>query len=85
MTKSVPNQRQMQLLRVVQEGGGDWDARYIDLTMGRRHRPIGVTVLKELQALELAGLVVSDVSERSIGGRWAITSAALPYLQDQIE
>jgi hypothetical protein len=82
MNESLPSDRQRQLLRVVHEGDGDWDARYIDLTMGRRHRPVAITVLKELKILEDAGLIVSDVSGWGVGGRWAITPAALPYVQD---
>jgi len=83
MSAVVPTERQRQLLAVVHQGAGEWDARYIDLTMGRRHRPTELTILQELQILEQAGLVASDVTGHGVGGRWAVTAAALPYLPNQ--
>jgi hypothetical protein len=71
MSESLPSERQRQLLRVVNEGGGDWDARHIDLAMGSRYRPIAITVLKELKILEDAGLVPAWLSVTSVAGEWA--------------
>jgi hypothetical protein len=73
--------RQVRLLMIVAEGGGDWDARRIDLTAGARFGPGDGTVLQELQALQRLGLVVRDDSRSGVGGRWKVTAAARPYLQ----
>jgi hypothetical protein len=45
------------LLAVVAEGGGDWDARRIDLTAHARYGPGPGTVLRELEELQQLGLV----------------------------
>jgi hypothetical protein len=50
--------RQVRLLAVVAEGGGDWDARRIDITVDTRSGPGEETVLQELEALQRLGLVV---------------------------
>ena len=71
---------QVKLLAVVAEGGGDWDARRIDLTVSVRFGPGEGTVLQELQALQRLGLVARDDSRSGVGGRWAVTAAARPYL-----
>jgi hypothetical protein len=73
--------RQVELLAVVAEGGGDWDARRIDLTVDARSGPGEGTVLQELQALERLGLVARDDSRSGAGGRWTVTAAARPYLR----
>lgn len=72
---------QVKLLRVVAEGGGDWDARRIDLTVDARYGPGEGTVLQELEALQRLGLVVRDDSRSGVGGRWKVTEAAGPYIQ----
>jgi DNA-binding PadR family transcriptional regulator len=73
--------RQIKLLAVVAEGGGDWDARRIDLTINSRYGPGEGTVLQELQALQRLGLVVRDDSRSGVGGRWRVTETARPYIQ----
>jgi DNA-binding PadR family transcriptional regulator len=73
--------RQVKLLAVVAEGAGNWDARRIDLTINSRYGPGEGTVLQELQALARQGLVVRDDSRSGVGGRWAVTAAARPYIQ----
>lgn len=72
---------QVKLLTVVAEGGGDWDARRIDLTVDARYGPGEGTVLRELEALQQLGLVVRDDSRSGVGGRWNVTPAARPYIQ----
>ena len=72
---------QVKLLTVVAEGGGDWDARRIDLTVDARYGPGEGTVLRELEALQRLGLVVRDDSRSGVGGRWKVTAAARPYTQ----
>ena len=72
---------QVKLLTVVAEGGGDWDARRIDLTVDARYGPGEGTVLRELEALERLGLVVRDDSRSGVGGRWKVTATAQPYIQ----
>lgn len=73
--------RQIKLLAVVAEGGGDWDARRIDLTINSRYGPDEGTVLQELQALQRLGLAVRDDSRSGVGGRWKVTDTARPYTQ----
>jgi hypothetical protein len=72
--------RQLKLLKVVDEGGGEWDARWIDITVDSRYGPGAVTVLQELQVLQSHGLVTRDDSRSGIGGRWKVTADAQPYL-----
>jgi hypothetical protein len=69
------------LLMIVAEGGGNWDARRIDLTVSVRHGPGNGTVLPELGALRQRELVARDNSRSGVGGRWTVTAAAHPYLQ----
>jgi hypothetical protein len=73
--------RQIKLLAVVAEGGGDWDARRIDMTVDARYGPGEGTVLQELEALQRLGLVVRDDSRSGVGGRWQVTATARPYIQ----
>ena len=73
--------RQARLLTIVAEGGGDWDARRIDITVDTRFGPGEGTVLQELEALQRLGLVVRDDSRSGAGGRWSVTAAARPYIQ----
>jgi hypothetical protein len=72
---------QVKLLAVVAEGGGDWDARRIDMTVDARYGPGEGTVLRELEALQQLGLVVRDDSRSGVGGRWKVTATARPYIQ----
>jgi hypothetical protein len=72
---------QVKLLAVVAEGGGDWDARQIDLRVSSRYGPGEKTVLRELEALQELGLVLRDDSRSGVGGRWKVTEAARPYIQ----
>ncbi|HEX3959168.1 MAG TPA: hypothetical protein VHZ03_21470 [Trebonia sp.] len=72
---------QVKLLAVVAEGGGDWDARRIDLTVSSRYGPGESTVLRELEALQQLGLVARDDSRSGVGGRWKVTEIARPYIQ----
>jgi hypothetical protein len=78
-SKAEPDRRQLALLRVVAAGRDVLDARSIDLTMGCNHRPIAITVLKELQILREMGLAVVDSSD-GVGGRWSITPSGADYL-----
>jgi hypothetical protein len=73
--------RQIKLLAVVAEGGGNWDARRIDLTADARYGPGDGTVLQELEALQGLGLVVRDDSRSGVGGRWGVTADARPYIR----
>jgi hypothetical protein len=73
--------RQVRLLAVVAEGGGDWDARWIDLTVDARFGPAEGTVLQELEVLARLGLVIRDDSRPGVGGRWMVTDAARPYIR----
>ena len=72
---------QVKLLSVVAEGGGDWDARRIDLTVDARYGPGEKNMLRELEALQRLGLVVRDDSRSGVGGRWKVTPDARLYLQ----
>ena len=72
---------QVKLLTVVAEGGGDWDARQIDLRVSSRYGPGEKTMLRELEALQRLGLVVRDDSRSGVGGRWKVTAAARPYIR----
>ena len=72
---------QVKLLAVVAEGGGDWDARQIDLRVSSRYGPGEKTMLRELEALQRLGLVVRDDSRSGVGGRWKVTADARPYIQ----
>ena len=74
-------ERLVRVLTVVAEGGGDWDARWIDITVDSRYGPGTGTVLEELQALQRVGLVVRDDSRSGVGGRWNVTAAARPYIR----
>jgi hypothetical protein len=81
MSNTPLSDRQVKLLVVVAEGDGDWDARWIDLTVNSRYGPGDGTVLKELEALQRLGLVVRDDSRSGVGGRWKVTPTARPYIQ----
>jgi len=73
--------RQVKLLAIVDEGGGGWDARRIDLTADARYGPGEGTVLQELEALQQLGLVARDDSRSGTGGRWKVTAAAPPHIR----
>ena len=72
---------QVKLLAVVAEGGGDLDARQIDLRVSSKYGPGEKTMLRELEALQQLGLVTRDDSRSGVGGRWKVTATARPYLQ----
>jgi hypothetical protein len=81
MSDAPLSDRQVKLLAVVAEGGGDWDARRIDLTVDARYGPGEGTVLRELEALQQLGLVIRDDSRSGVGGRWKVTATARPFIQ----
>jgi hypothetical protein len=81
MSDAPLSDRQIKLLAVVAEGGGDWDARRIDLTVDARYGPGEGTVLRELEALQRLGLVIRDDSRSGVGGRWMVTAIARPHIQ----
>lgn len=81
MSDTTLSERQAKLLAVVAEGGGDWDARWIDLTVNSRYGAGETTVLRELEALQRLGLVIRDDSRPGVGGRWKVTAAARPYIE----
>jgi hypothetical protein len=81
MSDTLLSDWQLKLLSVVAEGGGDWDARRIDLTVDARYGPGEMTVLRELEALQELGLVARDDSRSGVGGRWKVTADARPYIQ----
>jgi hypothetical protein len=81
MSDTALSDRQIKLLAVVAEGGGDWDARRIDLTADARYGPGEGTVLQELEVLQRLGLVVRDDSRSGVGGRWKVTATARPDVQ----
>jgi hypothetical protein len=72
---------QVKLLAIVAEGGGDLDARQIDLRVSSRYGPGEKTVLRELEALQELGLVLRDDSRSGVGGRWKVTASARSYIQ----
>jgi DNA-binding IclR family transcriptional regulator len=78
VTEETLTDRQVKLLRVVAEGAGKWDARWIDVTMTTRYGPSDGTVMRELKALEALGLVAMDPST-GVGGRWSVTPEASSY------
>jgi len=82
MSETPLSERQAGLLAIVAEGGGDWDARRIDLAADARRGPAAGTVLRELEELQRLGLVIRDDSRSGVGGRWKVTAAARPYLED---
>jgi len=53
-------------LAVVAEGGGDWDARRIDLTVDARYGPGEGTVLQELEALQRRGWLSEMTADRAL-------------------
>ena len=81
MSDTSLSDRQVKLLAVVAEGDGNWDARWIDLTVNSRYGPGEGTVLRELEALQRLGLVVRDDSRSGVGGRWRVTDTGRPYIQ----
>jgi hypothetical protein len=81
MSDTLLSDWQVKLLSVVAEGGGDLDARQIDLRVSSRYGPGERTVLRELEALQRLGLVVRDDSRSGVGGRWRVTATARPYIQ----
>jgi hypothetical protein len=82
MSRSSLSERQLILLAVVAEGAGNWDARWIDITIDSRNGPSQTTVLQELQALGSLGLVVRDDSRSGVGGRWSVTDEGRASLND---
>lgn len=81
MSDTLLSDWQVKLLSVVAEGGGDLDARQIDLRVSSRYGPGERTVLRELEALQQLGLVIRDDSRSGVGGRWKVTETARPYIQ----
>ena len=81
MTREQLSDQELKLLRVVQEGRGDWDARQIDLTFSSRYGPAETTVLGRLQHLERLGYVRSDSSRGGVGGRWAVEQRAMSEIE----
>ena len=81
MSDARLSDRQVKLLAVVAEGGGDWDARRIDLTADARYGPGDGTVLQELEALQGLGLVIREDSRSGVDGRWNVTAHARTYIQ----
>lgn len=80
MSDTLLSDWQVKLLSVVAEGGGDLDARQIDLRVSSRYGPGEKTVLRELESLQRLGLVVRDDSRSGVGGRWRVTETARPYI-----
>jgi hypothetical protein len=81
MSDTLLSDRQLNILRVVAEGAGDWDARRIDITVDSRYGPGNMSLLRELQELERLGFVAHDYSRSGVGGRWAITDIAQSHLE----
>jgi repressor of nif and glnA expression len=77
---TVLSDRQLQILRVVLEGAGDWDARWIDITVHVRYGPGELVVLRELEKLEERGLVKRSNTRPRVGGRWVVTDAGLAHI-----
>jgi hypothetical protein len=71
MSETPLSERQAGLLAVVAEGGGDWDARRIDLTADARSGPGPGTVLRELEELQRLGWSPGTTAARvpAAGGR----------------
>ena len=74
MTSAPLSEREMMLLRVVAEGGDEWDARRIDITFSSRYGSEGTSVLRQLEVLRGMGLLAQDVSRSGVGGHWAVTA-----------
>jgi hypothetical protein len=81
MSDGLLSDRQTRLLVVVAEGGGNWDARWIDLTVNARYGPGEGTVLQELEILQRLGLVARDDRRSGVGGRWTVTAAGRLYIE----
>ena len=81
MTRYSLTKDQVQLLRVVAEGGGVWDARRIDITFSSRYGAAETTILRQLEELKGLGLLAQDTDSRGVGGRWAVTSEAKTYVE----
>jgi hypothetical protein len=77
---AVLSDRQVQILRVVLEGVGDWDARWIDITVHVRYGPGEKVILRELEKVAELGLVKRDNTRSGVGGRWAVTDAGLAHI-----
>lgn len=77
MSNEQVSDRQIKLLRVVAEGGDDWDARRIDITFSSRHGADGATALSQLEKLMELGLVTQDLSRSGPGGRWVLTAEGI--------
>ena len=75
-------ERQVEVLRIVALGNGEWDARRIDLAVDYRLGPGVSTVLAELEELGRLGFLVRDDSRGGMGGRWSVSSAGLIYIKD---
>jgi len=75
------NDRTVHLLETVAEGGGEHDARVIDLLVSARFGPSETTVRSELRALAAEGLLELDES-RGVGGTWALTAAGREILDE---
>lgn len=80
MSGPTLSDRQIQVLRVVLEGAGDADARWIDITVHVRYGPGDLSIFHELKNLEALGLVRRDNTRRGVGGRWAVTDAGLAHI-----
>ena len=74
MSSHELSERQFELLRIVAEGEGRWDARRIDITFSSRFGADGASVLSQLEVLKDLGLVSQDVRNSGVGGRWAVTA-----------
>ena len=57
--------RQVRLLAVVAEGGGDWDARRIDITVDTRSGPGEETVLQSLRRSSDWGCLSGTTADRA--------------------
>jgi hypothetical protein len=80
MSDLALSERQIAILGVVLAGGGDSDARWIDITVHVRYGPGDVSVFRELQQLQALGLVKRDNTRGGVGGRWTVTDAGLAHV-----
>ena len=70
------------VLEIVRDGGGRWDARTIDLELGRRGAHIESGIMADLRKLADRHLIQEDNSEpRGTGPRWRLTDLGAAWLE----
>jgi len=81
ISEFVPSDRQLQILKTVQEGLGKWDTRWIDIVATTRFGPAEFSVFEDLKKLAEHGLVTRDTSA-GVVGRWRLTQEGERFCAD---